>query len=135
VVGELDGELVAAISGYLVPGREDTLFVWQVAVSEAARGRSLGRQMLNHLVARPACAAVTHLETTVTESNRGSWGMFESFASRLDAQIERRPLFERSVHFAGEHDTEILARIGPLPQFSDRSAPTVIDQHLEETKV
>jgi hypothetical protein len=61
--------------------------------------------------------------------------MFESFASRLDAQIERRPLFERSVHFAGEHDTEILARIGPLPQFSDRSAPTVIDQHLEETKV
>lgn len=31
-----DTELLHAISGYLVPGREDTLFVWQIAWSKCA---------------------------------------------------------------------------------------------------
>ena len=125
VIGEMDNQLVSAISGYLLPGRPDTLFVWQVAVGESARGQGLGRRMLNHLLARPACAAVTHLETTVTESNRESWGMFEGFAGRLNAPIVRRALFEEQTHFAGEHESEVLARIGPLPGFAQRTGDNI----------
>jgi len=129
VVGELDGEIVSAISGYLVPGRPATLFIWQVAVSESVRGRSLGRHMLNHILGRKVCADVAYLETSVTESNRSSWGMFEGFARRLGAPIERSPFFEKAAHFGGAHETELLARIGPLPSFSDRAFAEVIHEN------
>src|SRR5690606_35020586 len=36
VAAEQDGELVGFISGYIPPKQADTLFVWQVAVSEQA---------------------------------------------------------------------------------------------------
>tara|TARA_R110001599_G_scaffold353870_1_gene601236 strand:- start:19439 stop:20002 length:564 start_codon:yes stop_codon:yes gene_type:complete len=114
VVGEFGGELVASATGYLVPAREDILFIWQVAVSEKARGHALGRRMLDYLLSRPACAAVTYLETTVTEDNGASWSMFERFADRLGAQVRRATFFDKSLHFGGTHETEILARIGPL---------------------
>lgn len=124
VVGETDGELVCAISGYLVPGREDVLFVWQVAVAETARGKGVARQMLEHILDRPECANVRYLETTVTDSNQGSWALFEGFARRADARLQRRPLFKQHVHFAGKHETEILARIGPLPAGTGRDQST-----------
>jgi L-2,4-diaminobutyric acid acetyltransferase len=118
VVGELDGELACAISGYLVPERPNTLFVWQVAVAESARGQGVAGKMLEHILARPACADVRYLETTVTNSNRASWALFEGFARRFDARLNRSELFESQLHFAGAHETEVLARIGPLPKMT-----------------
>ncbi|MEE4146639.1 MAG: diaminobutyrate acetyltransferase [Halieaceae bacterium] len=132
VVGEIDGQLVCAISAYLVPGREDTLFIWQVAVTGSARGRGVAGRMLNHILARPACAGVRYLETTVTDSNQASWALFESFARRSEAALHRSPLFERRQHFAGEHETEVLARIGPLPEFHRRSATTSTTEYAME---
>ena len=41
VLAEAEGEVVGFVSGYLLPKRDDRLFVWQVAVDERARGRSL----------------------------------------------------------------------------------------------
>jgi len=43
VLAEMNGQPVGWISGYLRPDAPDTLFVWQVAVSAAARGKGLGR--------------------------------------------------------------------------------------------
>ncbi len=114
VVAESGQKLVAAVSGYLVPGREDTLFVWQVAVSEAARGQGLGGRMLSEILARPECSGVTYLETTVTASNEASWALFRGFARRQGAVLEESDLFESAIHFDGEKPTEILVRIGPL---------------------
>ncbi|RLQ22077.1 diaminobutyrate acetyltransferase [Seongchinamella sediminis] len=115
VVGEADGELVCAISGYQVPERPDTLFIWQVAVAESARGQGVAGKMLAHILARPVCAEVRYLETTVTNSNKASWALFEGFARRFDARLSRSEMFEHQLHFAGAHETEVLARIGPLP--------------------
>ncbi len=114
VVAERDGALVGSISGYLVPGRENTLFIWQVAVGAVARGEGLARRMLNHIVEREHCAGVEFMETTVTEDNAASWGLFESFARHWGAGLERSVMFDRATHFGGAHDSEILARIGPL---------------------
>jgi L-2,4-diaminobutyric acid acetyltransferase len=134
VVAERAGELVAAVTGHLVPGREDTLFIWQVAVHESVRGQGLAHRMLKHILARPDCAAVRFVETTVTASNRASWALFEAFARSLDAALERTALFEQTTHFAGEHETEILARIGPFaaPGQQLRAMPPT-DRSMETT--
>ena len=114
VAAEQAGSLVGFISAYIVPGRPGTLFVWQVAVGARARGQGLATRMLNHLLSRPACRAVTHLETTVTASNDASWSLFEGFARKHGASLERSTLFARDTDFEGAHESEILARIGPL---------------------
>jgi L-2,4-diaminobutyric acid acetyltransferase len=107
-------ELVGFISAYLIPKREDTLFVWQVAVDERARGIGLAGNMLKHILNRPQCSHITHLETTITESNKASWALFESLANKLETTLEKSVKFDRDKHLDGEHDTEFLARIGPF---------------------
>ncbi|MCW8923098.1 MAG: diaminobutyrate acetyltransferase, partial [Gammaproteobacteria bacterium] len=107
-------ELVGFISAYLIPEREDTLFIWQVAVDERARGIGLAGNMLKHILNRPQCRHVRLLETTITESNQASWGFFNSIASKLGTGLEKSIMFDRDTHLAGEHDTEFLARIGPF---------------------
>lgn len=107
-------EIVGWISAYRPPSAPDEMFVWQVAVHESARGMSLGRRMLEHLLTRPAFRGVTKLTTTITEDNAASWGLFGSFARHRGIDIHKRPLFERDAHFAGAHDTEFLATIGPI---------------------
>ncbi|ODA66318.1 L-2,4-diaminobutyric acid acetyltransferase [Methyloligella halotolerans] len=114
VVAERDGELVGWISGYRPPSNPDQIFVWQVAVSKTARGEGLGGRMLSELVSRPAVRGCTALITTVTEDNDASWGMFGGFAKRHGMTLTKDPLFEREKHFAGKHDTEWQATIGPL---------------------
>ena len=114
VAAEQAGHLVGFISAYLVPGRTDTLFVWQVAVGASARGQGLATRMLDALLQRPGCRGVTHMETTVTASNDASWALFEGFARKHGAPLRRSTLFDRTTDFNGEHESEILARIGPL---------------------
>lgn len=109
-----DEELVGSISAYLIPEREDTLFIWQVAVDESARGIGLAGNMLKHILNRPQCSQITHLETTITESNKASWALFESLANKRGSTLQKSVMFDRDKHLASEHDTEFLARIGPF---------------------
>ena len=111
VIAELDGEIVGWVSGLIPPQEPDTLFVWQVAVSEKARGMGVARRMLEHLMARPACRDVTRLKTTITADNEASWALFNSFAERLDANLERDAHYEKEAHFAGRQDTEYMVTI------------------------
>lgn len=108
------GDTRGFISGYRVPARPDTLFVWQVAVDAAVRGLGLGSRLLMGLLARPALADLRHIETTIGPDNRASWALFERLASRLSAPIRTTTLFESHTHFAGDHPDEILLRIGPF---------------------
>lgn len=111
-----DGELIGFISAYLIPGRPDTLFIWQVAVAESARGQGLGTRMLRSILKRSQCLHVVYLETTITESNRASWALFESLAKKLKAPIKTAEMFNQDKHFNGEHDSETLLRLGPFNQ-------------------
>lgn len=108
------GELVGFVSGYLVPDRPDTLFIWQVAVGESARGQGLATQMLRHILKRPQCGQVSYVETTITSSNRASWALFEGLAKKFDTELASLLLFDREKHFGGGHDSEMLVRVGPL---------------------
>ncbi len=111
---ELDGELMGFVSGYRVPERPDTLFIWQVAVDDRARGKGLARGLLRDILSRPGARDLGHLETTITRDNEASWALFRSLARSLGAPLQTRTLFERDAHFAGQHEDEVLVRIGPF---------------------
>ncbi len=114
VAAEHQGVIVGFISGYILPERPDTLFIWQVAVSEQARGVGLASRMLSHILERPQCSNVQHLETTITEDNQASWNLFKSFARHLGADFQSSTWMDRDKHFAGLHDSEALIHIGPF---------------------
>jgi len=116
VVAEHRGEVAGWVSGYRPPSEPESFFVWQVAVSPAARGHRLAGRMIEALLERPAAAGVTHLITTVTDDNHASWALFKGLARRWNASLTKSALFERETHFAGAHATEWQARIGPLPR-------------------
>ena len=119
VLASIDG-VIGFATGYRRPDEPGTLFVWQVAVADVARGRGIAGRMLDALLVRPTVAAerFTHLETTITDDNVASRRLFTSFAERHHAQLERLPLFD-SRHFPDDpgvgHEPEVLHRIGPFP--------------------
>jgi len=106
--------LVGFISGYLIPMRPDTLFVWQVAVAEQARGHGVAAKMINHILERKACQAVDFIETTITETNSASWALFERIGKSYAAPLSTEALFLSGEHFSEQHESEMLVRIGPL---------------------
>ena len=106
--------LVGFFSGYKLPANAETLFLWQVAVDESARGAGLASKMLSHLLARDTCRGVRFIETTITEDNKASWALFERLAKNLKADINSSVMFDKQLHFAGRHDSEMLVRIGPF---------------------
>lgn len=102
------------ISGYRIPTEPQTLFVWQVAVAREARGHKLGKRMIKKLVSRKTLNDVTHIKTTITRDNAASWGLFNSVASELGAELSSAPHFNREEHFGGAHETEHMVTIGPF---------------------
>jgi len=114
VVADSPDGIGGFISGYLIPARPDTMFVWQVAIDEQARGQGLATRMLKQILDRPICARVVWLETTVTEANKASMALFHGLAAKLDTQITSEILFDQTEHFGGMHDSELLLRIGPI---------------------
>ena len=77
--------------------------------------------MIAALLDRPSATGVTHLITTVTPDNAASWALFAGIARRLGAEFTKAPLFERDAHFAGAHETEWQATIGPFALSSKAS--------------
>lgn len=109
-----DEQLVGFVSGYILPNKPDTLFVWQVVIAKQARGKGLAKRMLRHLLDREACNEVRYLETTITPDNEASWALFRSLARELDTELNSEVFFERDSHFGGEHDDEHLLVLGPF---------------------
>lgn len=107
-------KLVGFISAYIVPDRPNTLFVWQVAVGTQARGQGLATRMLQHILDRPLCNSVRYLETTITESNKPSWALFNALSSKLNTKLHSSIMFDREKHLDNAHDTEMLVKIGPF---------------------
>ena len=122
VVAELAGEVGGFITAFRPPGREEVVFVWQVAVDEALRGRRVARRMLHALVRLPGCEGVRFLETTVTPSNEPSRKLFRSFARHESAECSVGTGFTADQFPEGGHEAaEELFRIGPFDRGRDPS--------------
>ena len=114
IVAEKKGDIAGFISGYLKPGEEKVLFVWQVVVHGSYRSQGIAGRMLSALVERPGLEGVEYVETTVTPSNTSSQAFFESFARAYEAGIEKKVLFPAALFGDGSHEEEVLFTIGPL---------------------
>src|SRR5699024_7611151 len=86
VVAELDGRIAGFISAYCPPAQPDTIFVWQVGVTAAGRGRRIATRMLFEIVRRTASAHVRYLDTTISPDNVPSMALFRGFARKLDTE-------------------------------------------------
>jgi len=113
-IAEQDGKVVGWLSGYIPPEQPDTYFVWQVCVSDAARGQGLGKRLIADALARAGNAKLTQVSCTITGDNEASWALFGSVAKALNAQLQRAERFDRDSHFAGEHASEFAVSIGPI---------------------
>jgi L-2,4-diaminobutyric acid acetyltransferase len=107
-------QLVGSVTGYFLPDAPQTLYIWQVAVLNDARGRGIGQSLLRHLLANQAPSAVAKMQTSITSSNRASWQLFERFAQTLNAPTHVSVLFETEKHFGGAAPTEHVLTIGPI---------------------
>lgn len=113
LLAEQDGELLGFVLAYRPPSRRDELFVWQIGVDPAARGRGLGTKLLDAVLEQPGCAGVNYLTATVSPDNEASRRMFAAVARRRGVAFAINPRFGAAL-FAEPHLDEDQVRIGPL---------------------
>lgn len=104
VIALVDGQPAGFISGYLRPGAENTLFIWQVAVDSAFRGRRLASRMLANVVEHSGAA---QLETTITADNAASIALFTGLARDHGTEITRNDLFTEDLFPPSSHTGEV----------------------------
>ena len=118
IVAMRDGDLCGLITGYHPPARPEVLFVWQVAVAQAARGTGLAGAMLDALARRVRTFRHGHpitVEATVSPGNAPSRAMFSAFAQRHGVSLTEHPRFSAAhLDVDQAHDDEPVLRIGPL---------------------
>lgn len=111
----LRGErMLGFVSGYRLPEHPEVYFLWQVGVHADAAGQGLAKRMIQHILARPSCAGVSTLHTTITLDNAPSRQLFASLAKAEGAELREQDFF-RPEHFGDSgHAAEYLFEIGPL---------------------
>ncbi|WP_081243652.1 diaminobutyrate acetyltransferase [Sporosarcina sp. P33] len=114
IIVEEDGKLVGFISGFIQPKAQDTLFIWQVAVDESARGKRLASRMLHAILQSDACRNIRYLEATVTPSNIPSTKLFKGLARDLQTECTITEGYTEDQFPGGGHESEELFRIGPF---------------------
>ncbi|MFT7414333.1 MAG: L-2,4-diaminobutyric acid acetyltransferase [Methylophagaceae bacterium] len=109
IIVEQDGLIIGFLSAYYQPDKPQTLFVWQVAIAESARGRGLAKAMLLALLkCQPKDSQMTELGCTISPSNKASQGLFSSFAKKHGLILQTSP-FINEAHFGEEnHEAEDL---------------------------
>lgn len=113
-MAEANGALVGFVAAYIPPGRQTTLFVWQVAVDERVRGRGIGLLMLKDILRRVQWSGPPYVQATIDEHNDASWRLFEALARSINAPHHISAFFDADRHFAGSHPSEDLLTIGPI---------------------
>lgn len=107
-LAETDGQIAGFVSGYALPDKPETLFIWQVAINADFRGNGLGKILISDILAEKQ---FSQLNTTITEDNQSSWQLFRGIASYYKANLTSQILFERQNHFGEQHDSELLVTI------------------------
>jgi L-2,4-diaminobutyric acid acetyltransferase len=124
-----NGEIIGFVTGYLVPHRADTLFVWQIGITDTMRGQGLAIRLLQELLQRDVCRSVRFLEATIGSTNQASRALFTALAQRLNTDFSERPCFDAPLFPEGNHEAENLFRIGPFSVFRHNKLQTKEPYH------
>lgn len=107
-----DEQIIGFVSGYVLPDKKDTLFIWQVAVDQNYRGQNLAKNMILEIFNRDELGDIKNIYATVSPSNIPSRRVFEKIAAGLGVGMVEKTLFEIS-DFNDAHEEEVLYKIGP----------------------
>ncbi|HLR64850.1 MAG TPA: diaminobutyrate acetyltransferase [Pseudogracilibacillus sp.] len=107
-------ERIGFISGYILPEQPDTLFIWQVAVSEKFRGFGLATRMINALYDSLKSKGIHFIEATVTPSNKPSSNLFKGVANKYNTQCKTTLCFSKADFPIADTEEEYTYRIGPI---------------------
>lgn len=118
LVVESDQGLLGFVSAYWQPDSAETLFVWQVVVSKAARGMGLAKRMLCALLANQAKAgqSVKKVTCTISPSNQASQALFQSFAKQNGWQLDCEAFIEQADFGGEDHEAEDLYTVSAADQ-------------------
>lgn len=116
VIVEENSHVVGFISGFIQPKSPTTLFIWQVAVDEIARGKGLASRMLQSVLHRETCRNIRYLEATVSPSNTASQALFRKLARDLNTSCTVTECFDEFQFPGTGHEEELLFTIGPFQQ-------------------
>ncbi len=114
IIVEKDNEMIGFITGFLQPKTPDTLFIWQIAVDPAYRGKGFASALIKNLLRRLESNGVRFLEATVTPSNLPSNNLFKRIAKCYEVNCEISKCFSKEQFPEPSHEDEMTYRIGPL---------------------
>ncbi len=107
-------KIVGFVSGYIIPDDKETLFIWQVAVSNEVRGQNLAMKIILDIFNKNNTSNnIKYILSTVSPSNIASQRVFEKIANKLNTKIENKTLFSID-DFFDAHEEEIQYLIGPI---------------------
>ena len=104
-------DIVGFVMGHPLPERPDHYFLWQVGVSEAARGVGLATRLLGWVVDN--VSGTRFIETTITPDNTASRRLFRGFAAKRSTDIASSPGLSAAQLGPG-HLPEELFLLGPF---------------------
>lgn len=111
LLAQQNGKILGYVSGYIPPEDEKTLFIWQVAVSEDARGKGLAGALLSNLILDWQ-GIITTVKTTISPSNKASQALFKGFAEKNGYEISTSEFLSADDFGPGEgHEAEVLYTI------------------------
>lgn len=113
-VAESNEDIVGYTSAYVHPHKNNTLFVWQVAVKDEMRGQGLAKKLIMNILKRKELQDIQFIETTVTPENIASKALFCGLASDLDAEYQEFTFFSKNLFGKHDHEEEFMLRIGPF---------------------
>lgn len=112
-----DKKLAGFVLSYRPPRQPEDLFVWQIGVHPAMRGRGLAKRMLHELLGQPDNRGVRYITATVARDNEPSRALFRGFARDTNVGCDESDFFTADMFpddLGGGHEAEDLFRIGPF---------------------
>jgi len=113
-LAEEEGQIIGFVSSYLKPEEPDCVFIWQVAVAEAHRGKGVAGKLLDWLTSAAPLTEVRHLETTIGPTNLSSAALFQKLAQRHGAQVRKSSFIGTHQFSEPGHEEETLYHISPI---------------------
>jgi L-2,4-diaminobutyric acid acetyltransferase len=107
-------KVIGFVSGYIIPNnKNNTLFIWQVAVDKNYRGLGLAQKLILKIIHRKSSKNIEFIHTTVSPSNKSSVRVFEKVAQTLKTKIKKNDFLKKN-DFTNSHEDEPLYKIGPF---------------------
>lgn len=110
-VATFNDEIIGFVSGYLLPNKNDTLFIWQVAVDERFRGQNIAFKTIMNIF--NSNENIKYILSTVSPSNKSSQRVFEKLANHFNTKIKNETAFSLE-DFLNSHEIEVQYLIGPI---------------------